>query len=150
MRAHPLFRQGYNRGYSDRAHEEYMAGLPPEPDPMPGATAAPPPLFDVTVGGLQHRLAPQMRAARDLSSITAERFSTETPCCGRRITLPIPVQDQARPAVCCHCRALFTVALAQEEADGFGGEPPHIAIFVVEQAGVAVAQHRAGKWERRR
>ena len=148
VRAHPLFRRGYNRGYSDRAHEESPAGPPVEPCSAPGPAAVPP-MFDVTAGGLQHRLAPQMRAARDLTAMTARQFSTETPCCGRRITLPIPGQDQACPAVCCHCRALFTVALAQEEPDGFSGEPPHIAIFVVEQVDVAVAQHRAGKWERR-
>lgn len=41
-----------------------------------------------------------------------------------------------------------TYPVTQEEPDGFGGESPHVAIFVVEQMDVAVALHRAGMWER--
>ena len=94
-------------------HEESRVGRPAEPRPAPDPAAALPVTFDVTAGGLQHRLASQMRPARDLSTMTAGHFSTVTPCCGRRIMLPITGQDQARPAMCCHCRALFTVALAR-------------------------------------
>jgi hypothetical protein len=148
VRAHPLFRQGYNRGYDARAHEEFLAGRRAGSLPAAGGPADPPVTFDVTTGGLRHRLAPGMRAARDVGTMASEHFSTETPCCGRRITLPVPGQDQTWPAMCCHCRVLFTAALAQEEPDGFGDEPPHIAIFIVEQLNVAVAQHRAGRWER--
>lgn len=85
---------------------------------------------------------------RDLSALTNEFLTTDTPCCGRRVTLAIPGPDETRSAVCCHCRVLFTVGLIQEEPDGFGGESPHVAIFAVKQMDVAVAMHRAGRWER--
>ena len=150
LRSHPLFRQGYNRGYSDRAYEELlserMTGASPAAPPV---TANTPAIFDVTAGGLRHRLAPGVRAMRDLGMLTAERLSTETPCCGRRITLASPEPDQTRTAMCCHCGILFAVSLAQEEPDGFGGQSPHVAVFAVEQLDVAIAQHRAGRWERR-
>jgi hypothetical protein len=149
LRAHPLFRQGYNRGYSDRAYEEFLAETPIGQNPSADRTADSSPIFDVTAGGLRHRLAPGVRAMRDISALTAERFSTETPCCGRSITLAIPRLDESLAAVCCHCRVLFAVGLIQEERDGFDDDSPHVAIFVVEQLDVAVAQHRAGRWERR-
>ena len=148
LRAHPLFRQGYNRGYSDRSHEEFLA------ERLSGsglATAIPtgsPPSFDVTAGGLRHRLAPGVTVARDLSALTAEFLSTETPCCGRGITLAVPQPERTRQAICCRCRVLFAVCLIQEEPDGFGDDPQHVAIFVVEQTDVAVALHRAGRWEK--
>jgi hypothetical protein len=85
---------------------------------------------------------------RDISTLTAERFITETPCCGRRMTLATPRLDETLTAVCCHCQVLFSVGLVQEELDGFGDEPSHVAMFVVEQLDIAVAQHRAGRWER--
>lgn len=148
LRSHPFFRRGYNRGYSDRAREELLADRPVGTDmssPMLMSQSA---TYDVTAGGLRHRLAPGVRAARDLSALTAEFLITDTPCCGRAVTLAIPVPGETRPAVCCHCRVLFAVGLIQEEPDGFGSEPPHVAIFVVEQMDVAVALHRAGRWER--
>jgi hypothetical protein len=84
---------------------------------------------------------------RDISTLTAESFTTETPCCGRRITLAIPQPDETTPGVCCRCRTLFAVGLVQEEQDGFGDEPSHVAMFMVKQLDVAIAQHRVGKWE---
>jgi hypothetical protein len=147
IRAHPLFRQGYNRGYSDRAHEEFVASGPISESLTGTSTASPSVTFDVTSGGLRHRLAPGVRAMRDLNALTTECFVTETPCCGRRIMLTIPRLDETLPAVCCRCRVLFAVGLIEEEPDGFGGEPSHVAIFVVEQLNVAAAQHRAGRWE---
>lgn len=148
IRAHPLFRQGYNQGYSDRVHEEFLADRPADESISGTSAANPPATFDVTAGGLRHRLTPGMRAMRDLSALTTERFVTETPCCGRRIMLAIPASEEALPAVCCHCSVLFGVGLIQEEPDGFGGEPSHVAIFVVEQLDIAAAQHRTGRWER--
>ena len=148
LRSHPFFRRGYSRGYSDRAYEEFLARRPSDENRPAVRTADSPPIFDVTAGGLRHRLAPGVRAMRDLSTVTAERFITETPCCGRHITLAIPGLDETLTAVCCHCRVLFAVGLMQEESDGFGDEPPHVAIFVVEQLDIAVAQHRTGRWER--
>jgi hypothetical protein len=149
IRTNPLFRQGYNRGYSDRAHEEFMASGPIGESLTGTRTASPSVTFDVTSGGLRHRLAPGVRAMRDLSALTTECFVTETPCCGRRIVLTIPRLEETLSAVCCHCRVLFEVGIFEEEPDGFGGEPSQVAIFVVEQLGVAAAQHRAGRWERR-
>lgn len=148
LRSHPFFQQGYNRGYSDRAYEEFLARRPTDENQPVAHTATSPPIFDVTAGGLRHRLAPGVRAMRDISTLTAERFVTETPCCGRHMTLAIPGLDETSTAVCCHCRVLFAVGLVQEESDGFGDEPPHVAVFVVEALDVVVAQHRAGRWER--
>jgi len=105
-------------------------------------------VFDVTAGDLRHKLAPGIRAVRDLTALTSESLSTETPCCGRRVTIPVPGPDQARPAFCCLCRVLFTVRLILEEPDGFGGDPPHVAVFEAERLDVTVARHRAGRWER--
>lgn len=149
LRAHPLFRQGYNRGYSDRADEEFQAETPISGNLSVDSTVNSSPIFDVTAGGLRHRLAPGVRAMRDLRTLTGEHFSTETPCCGRTITLAIPGLDETLPAVCCHCRVLFTVGLIEEERDGFADESPLVALFVAEQLDIAVAQHRAGRWERR-
>lgn len=147
LRSHPLFRQGYNHGYTGRAHEELQARrLSGENQPVTCAATSSP-IFDVTAGGLRHRLAPGVRAMRDVSMLTAECFVTETPCCGRRMTLATPGLDETLMAACCHCRILFTVGLIQEESDGFGDEAPHVAMFVVEQLDIAVAQHRVGRWE---
>jgi hypothetical protein len=76
------------------------------------------------------------------------KFTTEVPCCGRRITIPAPGNGETSPAACCRCRVLYTAAVAEEERDGYSDEPPKVAVFVVEHVNVAVAQHRAGKWER--
>jgi hypothetical protein len=147
LRSHPFFRQGYNRGYSDRAHEEFLANGPGYENRSVATAMTSPPIFDVTAGGLRHRLAPGVRAMRDVSKLTAESFVTETPCCGRRITLAVPGIDETLTAACCHCRVLFTVGLTQEEPDGFGDDSPQVAVFVVEQLGIGVAHHRTGRWE---
>lgn len=148
LRTHPFFREGYNRGYSDRARDESLTERPTGGNLSVTRTANSSPIFDVTAGGLRHRLAPGLRAMRDISVLTAEHFITETPCCGRRITLAVPGRDETLTAVCCHCRVLFAVALIQEECDGFDDEPSRVAMFVVEQLDIAVARHRAGRWER--
>lgn len=148
VRAHPLFRQGYNLGYAHRAREETPPGAAGS-DPAPPGPATPPAVFNVTAGGLRHRLAPGIQALRDIATLASGHLRTETPCCGRPITLPAPGPDQARPAACCHCRVLYEVGLTQEEPDGFGGEPPHLAVFTVQQVDLAIASHRTGKWERR-
>lgn len=148
VRGHPLFRQGYNLGYSHRAGEEPRAGDRTGSGTAPPAPADPSVIFNVTAGGLRHRLTPGMQALRDLTALADGCLSTETFCCGRRITLPAPGEDQTRPAVCCRCRILYAVGLTHEEPDGYGGEPPLIAVFTVQQVDVALAQHRTGKWER--
>jgi hypothetical protein len=148
IRANPLFRQGYNRGYSDRAHAESWTDRRTREALSATRAANRSPIFDVTAGGLRHRLAPGLRAMRDLSILTTQSFTTETPCCGRRITLDIPQLGETLPGFCCHCRALFAVGLMQEERDGFSDEPLHVVMFMVEQTDVAIANHRAGKWER--
>ena len=149
LRGHRFFRQGYNRGYSDRAREELHADRPVGEDTSSPVLTSQSATYDVTAGGLRNRLAPGVRAVRDLSAMTTEFLITDTPCCGRRVTLAIPGPDETRPAVCCHCRILFAVGLIQEEPDGFGSESPHVAIFIVEQIDVAIALHRIGRWERR-
>jgi hypothetical protein len=147
IRANPFFRQGYNRGYSDRAYEEILTERTTGGNQQTSSEATSSPLFDVAAGGLRHRLTRGVRAMRDISTLTDESFVTETPCCGRRITLSVPPPDETTPGVCCRCRVLFAVGLVQEEQDGFGDEAPHVAIFVAEQADIAIAQHRVGKWE---
>jgi hypothetical protein len=107
-----------------------------------------PATFDVTSGALLDRLAPGVRVVRDLTSHTEKDISTETPCCGRRITLPTPDEHQTRPAMCCRCHIAYQVSLVREEPDGYNdGEPPHVALFVVIHVAVATARHRTGKWE---
>lgn len=148
VRGHPLFRQGYNLGYSHRAREEPRPASRTGSGPAPPAPPDPPAIFNVTAGGLRHRLAPGVQALRDLTVLASGHLRTETPCCGRHLTLPTPGEDQTRPAFCCRCRILYAVVLTQEEPDGFGGEPPLIAVFTVQQVDVAITQHRTGKWER--
>lgn len=144
----PLPGQGQEGGCPGRAGPGPGACRDPGPAPAAPGRAGQRAVFDVTAGGLRHRLAPGLRAVRDLSALTSETLSTEMPCCGRQVTLPIPGPGQARPAFCCHCRALFAVGLMREEPDGFGGDPPHVAIFEAERLDVTVARHRAGKWDR--
>lgn len=145
-RKHPLFRQGYNLGYSHRIHEEALgefrqsAGRPVRD----GSTAT----FDVTAGQLLGRLVPGIRVVRDLIELTDDTCTTETPCCGRRITLSIPGEGETLPAVCCRCRVTYQVAVVQEDPDGYSDdEPPYVAVFVAEHLDVAAAKHRKGKWE---
>lgn len=148
-REHPLFRRGYNLGYSHRSREESLAELQQRgPQSLLDSAATATETFNVTSGGLLDHLAPGVRAARDLVEITEEKITTETPCCGRRITLQVPSEDHTRPAMCCHCRIIYQVVLIQEEPDGYNdSEPPHVAVFVVEHLSAAVAQHRTGRWE---
>lgn len=148
-RSHPLFRRGYNLGYSHRAHKEALAELHQRGPLAPcGEAARVPATFDVTSGALLHRLTPGSRIARELISHTDKEISTETPCCGRRITLPTPDEHQIRPAMCCRCHLSYQVAVVQEEPDGYNdGEPPYVALFEVTHLDVAAAQHRTGKWE---
>jgi hypothetical protein len=150
-RSHPLFRRGYNLGYAHRVHEEELTDLQQRgPRPPGGKAATAPVTFDVTSGMLLNRLAPGVGVARDLTSHTDKDISTETPCCGRRITLPTPDEHQSRPAMCCRCRVTYQVSLVREEPDGYNdGEPPSVALFAVTHVGVAAARHRAGKWEPR-
>jgi hypothetical protein len=147
-RAHPLFRRGYNLGYSDRAHREFLAeldrrGLRSAQD---SSTVAPP-RYGVTDLMLRDRLTPGVRVYRDLAAMTEHQFTTETPCCGRQITVQRPPQDQDCLSVCCRCRFSYRVELVEEELDGFSDDPTHVAVFTVEHVDVAVARHRAGKWE---
>jgi hypothetical protein len=148
-RMHPLFRRGYALGYAHRAHEESFAEWDQrDPRPLRSSRTTPPRGYGVTSGGLLGRLAPGVRVERDLLAVTDKDFTTETPCCGRGITLLIPDDDQTRPAACCRCRISYQVDLIQEEPDGYSDEPPpHIAVFVVEHLDVAMARHRVGTWE---
>jgi hypothetical protein len=145
-REHPLFRQGYNLGYSHRAHEEALSEFRQSGGgPVRDASAA---TFDVTAGQLLGRLVPGVRVVRDLIELTDDTCTTETPCCGRRITLSIPGEGETLPAVCCRCRVTYQVAVVQEDPDGYSDdEPPYVAVFVAEHLDVAAAKHRAGKWE---
>jgi hypothetical protein len=148
-RSHPLFRRGYNLGYSHRAHQEAVIELHQRGPQAPrGEAARVPATFDVTSGALLNRLEPGSQIARDLTSHTVKEISTETPCCGRHITLPTPGEHEMRSAMCCRCHLIYQVALVQEEPDGYNDcEPPYVALFVVTHLDVAAAQHRTGKWE---
>jgi hypothetical protein len=148
-RAHPLFRRGYNMGYSDRTHQEFLAELERRGlrSAQNSSTVAPP-RYGVTDVRLRDRLAPGVGVYRDLAAMTEHQFTTETPCCGRQITVQRPPDDlDCSPAVCCRCRLSFEVNLVEEELDGFSDEPSYVAVFTVEHVDVAVARHRAGKWE---
>ncbi|WP_329242794.1 hypothetical protein OG417_44745 [Actinoallomurus sp. NBC_01490] len=150
-RSHPLFRKGYNLGYAHRALEDAPAELQQHRSQWaPAETATAPATFDVTSGGLLDRLAPGVRALRDLLNHTDKHITTETPCCGRRITLPAPNEQQERAAMCCRCHITYRVSLIWEEPDGYNdGQAPPVALFVVVDVDVAPAQHRTGKWESR-
>jgi len=164
-RRHPLFRKGYNLG-SAHAAQARQAVRPAEPT-EPAEPSPAPACFDVTTGGLLDKLVPGVRVERDLASHSPEQVVTETPCCGRRITLPRRHDDPSGgsahdsgtthrdggeehvPAACCLCRIGYTVHLVQEEPDGFSDDdPPYIAVFVVEHTELAIARHRTGSWER--
>ncbi len=147
-REHSLFRKAYNLGYYRRAKEGSRA-VSHQRDRQSAreGAAAVIATFDVTSGGLLDRLAPGVRVVRDLTEMTEDACSTETPCCGRRIALPGPVEHEARPAVCCRCRIVYQVAVVREESEGYDDEPSYVAVFLTEHLDVATAQHRAGKWE---
>lgn len=149
MRAHPLFRRGYNMGYAYRAREESLAELEQHgPRSARRVQKMAPRRFGVTSGGLRD-LSPGVQVARELEAMSEYEFTTETPCCARSIEVLRLEEDQDCPAVCCRCRISYQMGLVQEEPDGFSDEAPYVAIFTVTHLGVAVARHRAGKWERR-
>lgn len=148
IRNHPLFRQGYDLGYSDRSQDEHLAeieqsGLRLLRDRMPESS----PSYGVGAGGLRDRLVAGASAVRELSAVTEREVATEVPCCGRRITVPV-LADEASAAACCRCGALYTVTVAEEEPDGYDDESLKVAVFVVEHVNAATAQHRTGRWER--
>ena len=150
VRTHPLFRQGYNIGASHRAHGQHL----PESDQgtrtvRAGGSPAPAPFYGIAASGLRDRLGKGVRIVRELSAESEHDVTTETPCCGRRITIPASEDDGDSPAFCCKCGILYAAVVAVEELDGYSDEPPKVALFVVEHVNVAVAQHRVGKWERR-
>ena len=109
----------------------------------------PAPFYGVAASGLRDRLAKGARIVRELSAASERGVTTEAPCCGRRITIPASEDDGDSPAFCCKCGILYAAVVAVEELDGSSDEPPEGRVFVVEHVNVAVAQHRAGKWERR-
>ena len=146
VRNHPLFRQGYDLGYSDRAHDEHLAEIR-HSGLRHGDAPQPPRSYGVDTGGLRGRLIAGARVLRELSVVSEREFITEVPCCGRRITIPVLDDDQTSPAACCHCRVLYAAALAEEEPDGYHDEPSKVAVFIVEHANLAAARHRAGRWE---
>jgi hypothetical protein len=147
VRTHPLLRQGYNIGASHRAHGPH----PPEEGTRTprGGSSGPTPFYGVTANGLRDRLVKGARIVRELSAASERDATTETPCCGWRITIPAPEDHEGSgPAFCCKCGALYSAAAAEEALDGYSDEPPKVAVFAVEHVNVAVA-HRGGKWERR-
>ncbi len=146
VRNHPLFRQGYERGYADRARAEYLSDVDERRRLARTGPHRQPSRYGVTSGGLLGQLAPGVQVVRELSAITASEITTEVPCCGRRITIPVP-DDEVSPAICCHCRISYTVCVEEEEPDGYSDEPAKVAVFAVAAMQVAIAQHRAGRWE---
>jgi hypothetical protein len=166
-REHPLFRKGYNMGtaHAIQAAREQERAAAKELDPP--AIGPPPASFGVAGGGLLDQFVPGVRVERDLNNLTAHTqgaATTQTPCCGRQISLPVPKDqdsnpdgcpglgrdgdEQGVPAVCCRCRVFYTVCLVQEQPDGYSDdEPPNMAVFVVERTGLAIAQDRTGSWE---
>lgn len=147
-RSHPLFRRGYNLGYSDRAHEEALDELEKHGPRSARRNHVPTASFGVTAGDLLDRLEPGVRVLRELKKMTAAKITTETPCCGRRITLTMPDETETRPTMCCRCRITYSAGLIQEEPDGYtDDDPTYVAVFTVERTGVAAAAHRAGTWE---
>jgi hypothetical protein len=115
-REHPLFRQGYNLGYSHRAHEEALSEFRQSGGgPVRDASTA---TSDVTAGRLLGRLVPGVRVVRDLIELTDDTCTTETPCCGWRITLSIPGEGETLSAVFCRCRVTYQVAVARKIPTG--------------------------------
>lgn len=151
-RQHPLFRRGYSMGYSHRAREESLAKLEQYGPRIlrDGHTDTHTPRYYGIGGrGLLDSLEPGVRIDRELLAMTEQDVITETPCCARQITVPIPEDDQTRPAVCCRCGVFYQMHLRQEEPDGFSDDPPpYLAVFSVEHLNVASARHRAGRAEK--
>jgi hypothetical protein len=146
VRNHPLFRQGYDLGYRNRARDQHLAEIEENGlRVLRSSSPAPPPSYGVDTGGLRGRLVAGARVMRELSVVSEGEFRTEVPCCGRRITIPAPEDDETSPAAC--PRVLYAAVVAEEEPDGYDDEPPKVAVFVVQHLNVAAAQHRAGKWE---
>jgi hypothetical protein len=96
--------------------------------------------------GLAGRLEPGDRILRELTAVSDEEGTTEMPCCGRLVTLPLA--GEPGPAACCRCQVLYEAVVVNEEPDGWSDEPLRIAVFTVASTALAVAQHRKGKWER--
>jgi hypothetical protein len=143
---HPLFRPGYDLGYSDRAQDQHLAeieqnGLRLLRDRPPAAS----PSYGADAFGLRDHLTAGASVVRELPAVTGREVVTEVPCCGRRITIPV-LDGEARAAACYRCGVLYTVTLAEEEPDGYNDELPKVAVFVVEHVNAATAQHRAGRW----
>ena len=97
---------------------------------------------------LLDRLEPGVRVTSE-AELTKNHLATKVPCCMRTITLQQPDdEDQARPAVRCRRRVFYLVTLVQEEPGGYDDEPPpHVAVFTVQYLDLAVARHRASRYE---
>jgi hypothetical protein len=148
VRNHPLFRQGYDPGYSNQPHDKHLAEIEQNRlRVLRGGSPALPPFYGVDTSGLRGRLVAGARVMRELSAVSEREFRTEVPCCGRGITIPAPEDDETSPAACCHCRVLYAAAVAEKELGGYNDEHPKFAVFVVQHVSVLAAPHRAGKWE---
>lgn len=134
------------------AHEEELSQIAqPQQRSTPSSQPPSPRAFGVDSGALLEHLHPGVRVFRDLTAMTEQTITTQTPCCRRQITLPIPRDDESTPAVCCRCNVSYNVELIQEEPDGYtDDEPPHVAIFTTHHLDLAVARHRTSPWEPKR
>lgn len=150
LREDPKFRRGYDLGYQARAAEEQLAALEAHGPRSRHEAAAPAPRsYGTDDTDLAGRLAAGDVATRELHELTDAAYVTEVPCCGRRISLLAPEDDEeVAGAACCHCGMTYGVRLVTEEPDGYSDDVAHVAVFTVAQAYVAVAQHRAGRVER--
>jgi hypothetical protein len=104
-------------------------------------------VYGIDKGALAGFLEAGVRVVRELSALSEGELTTEVPCCGRSITIPLPEAGAEATACCCRCRVVYTAVLAEEEPDGYADEPMKVAVFTVCQVAIAVAQHRAGRWE---
>ena len=146
VRGNPLFRRGYALGYRDRAHEEHLADVQGGRRLFRGGSPESPAAYGVCDGGLRDRLVPGTRVIREVLASAGRERMTEVPCCGRRVTILV-LDEEPGPAACCRCGVTYAAEVTGEEPDGYGGEPLEVAVFTVERVRVAIARHRAGRWE---
>lgn len=143
VRENPLFRRGYNHGYSDRVRDERRSQWDEErrrPAGVKAATRS----YGVTAGDLRGCLSPGDTVTRDVGRHD-DTYTAGTPCCGRQVTVPA---SEDATVVCCRCRITATVTLAAEDPDGYSDEPVYVAVFTITSTTVVIARHRAGKWEK--
>jgi hypothetical protein len=141
----PLFRQGYNLGVQHQAQRERMVELDSgQPLRQFGASSSAPASFGVTASVPLNDLTDGVIVVREISRIGPKWYTTETPCCGRPLRLPVTPDDGQR-AMCCHCGITYQAEREQEAPDGYSEKPTFVAVLTVEHVGVAAALHSRGQ-----